>query len=234
MFRILRNAAYCRGCRKVIESKSRHDYVECDCGNAVDGGLDYARRVGDVAKLVDLSRYVEEDGTIVDEASKALNSENGEAVDVILKWVATRDKEEKEKMKYYRLKRDLPTFKEGELFYTDDLGSLYRVKDDLMAYYHKTVAKFPNILEDWFEEVPAPIRDIKTKAAFEAYVTLHPDERFFQAVRNFTRRYLNTKKTGAERPFIIASDLPPTELYADDTFHWECDEMLKEDDETES
>lgn len=93
MIRILRNAAYCRGCHKVIESKSRHNYVECDCGNAVDGGLDYARRVGDVTKLVDLSRYVEEDGTIVDEASKALQSENGEAVDAILKWAATRGKD---------------------------------------------------------------------------------------------------------------------------------------------
>lgn len=72
MSRILRNAVYCRGCRKVIESKSRHDYVECDCGNAVDGGLDYLRRVGDIAKMVDLSCYVEEDGTMVDEASKAL------------------------------------------------------------------------------------------------------------------------------------------------------------------
>lgn len=93
MTRILRNAAYCRGCHKVIESKSRHDYVVCDCGNAVDGGLDYARRVGDISKLVDLSRYVLEDGTMVDEASKALASENGEAVDAILKWVTIRDKD---------------------------------------------------------------------------------------------------------------------------------------------
>lgn len=132
-------------------------------------------------------------------------------------------------MKYYRLKKALPTFEKGELFYTDDRGSIVRVKDDLMAYYCTTVAKFPNMLEDWFEEAPAPVRDMKTKAAFEAYMTLHPDERFFQAVRNFTRRYLDTKKTGVERPFIIASDLPPTELYEDDTFFWECDEMLKEE-----
>jgi hypothetical protein len=96
MLKILRNAVYCRGCHKVIESRSRHNYVECDCGNAVDGGLDYARRVGDVAKLVELSRYVEEDGTIVDKASEALRSENGEAVDVILEWVTTRDKNKEE------------------------------------------------------------------------------------------------------------------------------------------
>lgn len=136
-------------------------------------------------------------------------------------------------MKYYRLKRDLPTFKEGELFYTDDLGSLYRVKDDLMAYYHKTIAKFPNMLEDWFEEVPAPIRDVKTKAAFEAYMALHPEERFFQAVRNFTRRYLNLKGTGVNGSFILVSNFPPA-VHEDDTFYWECDEMLKEDDESKS
>jgi hypothetical protein len=134
-------------------------------------------------------------------------------------------------MKYYRLKRDLPTFEKGELFYMDDFGSIHRVKDDLLAYYHTTVDKFQNMVEDWFEEVPAPARDAKTKAAFEAYMTLHPEQRFFQAVRNFTRRYLNLKGAGVDKPFIIASDLPPTELYEEDTFHWECDEMLKEEDE---
>ena len=124
-------------------------------------------------------------------------------------------------MKYYKLKKDLPTFKEGELFYTDDWGSLYRSSDDFMAYYYKTVAKFPNMLEDWFEEVPAPVRDAKTKAAFEAYMTLHPDERFFQAVRNFTRRYLVSDKS-----FILASEMPP-KVDEEDTFHWECDELMK-------
>lgn len=137
-------------------------------------------------------------------------------------------------MKYYQLMKDLPTFKEGELFYTNDYGSLVRVKDGLMAYYCETIKQFPNILEDWFREVPAPERDIETKHAFIEYLNGHREERFFQAVRNFTRRYLDTKKTGAERPFIIASDLPPTELYEEDTFHWECDEMLKEDDEAQS
>lgn len=32
-------------------------------------------------------------------------------------------------MKYYRLKRDLPTFEKGELFYMDDFGSIHRAKD---------------------------------------------------------------------------------------------------------
>lgn len=123
-------------------------------------------------------------------------------------------------MKYYKLKKDLPTFEEGELFYLDDWGSLYRVKDELLVYHYKTVAKFPNMLEDWFEEVPASVRDVKTKAAFEAYMALHPDERFFQAVRNFTRRYLDSDKS-----FIFASEMPP-KADEEDTFYWECDDML--------
>lgn len=131
-------------------------------------------------------------------------------------------------MKFYKLKKDLPTFKKGELFYLNEYGSLYRVSDDLMAYYHTTVAKFPNMLEDWFEEVPAPVRDLKTKTAFEAYMTLHPEERFFQAVRNFTRKYLDGTAN-----FIAASDNITAGSFVD-TFHWECDEMLKEDDEAQS
>lgn len=43
--RIIRNAARCDGCGDVIESKSRHDFVTCSCGNlSVDGGLDYTKR----------------------------------------------------------------------------------------------------------------------------------------------------------------------------------------------
>lgn len=134
-------------------------------------------------------------------------------------------------MKYYRLKKALPTYEKGELFYVNEYGDLTSNKNHMVVYMASTIAESPNILKDWFEKIPAPVRDLKTKIAFEAYMTLHPDERFFQAVRNFTRRYLNTKGTGVDKPFIIASDLPPTELYEDDTFHWECDEMLEGDDE---
>ena len=137
-------------------------------------------------------------------------------------------------MKYYKLAKDLPTFEEGELFYMDGSGSLCRAKDNILAYYHTTIAKFPNILEDWFYEVPAPERDSKTKYAFMEYLSDHKEERFFQAIRNFTRHYLNTKNKGIETPFIIASDLPQKALYEEDTFNWECDEMLKENDEIQS
>lgn len=137
-------------------------------------------------------------------------------------------------MKYYQLTKDLPTFKKGELFYSDGPGSLIRAKDKLMAYSHTTVAKFPNILKEWFREVPAPERDSKTKYAFMEYISDHKEERFFQAIRNFAREYL-----GDDFSFIYASK-KPLEDYVQrydgfqDTFYFECDrihELEHEEDE---
>lgn len=55
------------------------------------------------------------------------------------------------------------------------------------------------------------IRSEKTKQAFIDYLEEHPDERFWQAVRNFSGY-----------PFILASEQPPADLpYQLDTFHWE-------------
>ena len=42
---IIKNAIRCNICGDEIESKYRHDYVQCSCGTcAVDGGHDYLRR----------------------------------------------------------------------------------------------------------------------------------------------------------------------------------------------
>lgn len=56
-------------------------------------------------------------------------------------------------MKRYKLKRDLPTFKAGEIFYISDAGNLLRDGDNVPAYSWSTIDKFPNILTDWFEEI---------------------------------------------------------------------------------
>ena len=60
--RITRNAARCRVCKQVIESKHVHDYVSCACGAiAVDGGRSYLRRVGEPANFEeDLSEFTTE------------------------------------------------------------------------------------------------------------------------------------------------------------------------------
>lgn len=130
-------------------------------------------------------------------------------------------------MPYYRLKKDLPTYKAGDLFYTDDYGSLHHFKDDIMAYHHTTISKFPDMMKDWFEPAPAPIRDVKTRAAFEAYLMRNPEQRFFQAIRNFTRIYLN--KDVMDIDAVGCGD--NGEDFRDDTFSWECDEMIEKNEE---
>jgi len=56
-------------------------------------------------------------------------------------------------MKQYKLKRDLPTFNEGDEFCLNNNNDLYLKDSNIMAYSHITLEKFPNILTDWFEEV---------------------------------------------------------------------------------
>ena len=58
-------------------------------------------------------------------------------------------------MKRYKLLKDLPTFKAGDLFYISEYGALvYDDGDgDVMAYARQTLDMFPNILTEWFEEI---------------------------------------------------------------------------------
>lgn len=62
---IIKNAVKCLVCGDIIESKHRHDYVTCGCGNvSVDGGTDYLKRSFKVDNTwEDLSEYetIEED-----------------------------------------------------------------------------------------------------------------------------------------------------------------------------
>ena len=61
-------------------------------------------------------------------------------------------------MKRYKLKRDLPTFKAGDIFVLIDSGSLIHESDNVPAYSWSTIDKFPNILADWFEEIKESTR----------------------------------------------------------------------------
>lgn len=51
------NRVKCLICNDTIESKHRHDFVYCNCGNvAVDGGKDYLKRsVRDMDQVQELS-----------------------------------------------------------------------------------------------------------------------------------------------------------------------------------
>ena len=75
-------------------------------------------------------------------------------------------------MERYELRRDLPTFKAGEIFYLSDIGNLIHESDGVVAYSWSTIDKFPNILTDWFEEIkPAEplIKDEKIRKAVRAW-----------------------------------------------------------------
>lgn len=62
----------------------------------------------------------------------------------------------------YKLKRDLPTFRVGQIFYISPYGGLWldegldnegEPKSTVCAYSSRTLEKFPNILKGWFEEI---------------------------------------------------------------------------------
>ena len=69
-------------------------------------------------------------------------------------------------MKQYRLLKDLPTFKAGQLAYISKTGNLIAGTPEnqkttetgliIMIYHETTLKKFPNILTEWFEEMEEP------------------------------------------------------------------------------
>jgi hypothetical protein len=59
---LVQNQIKCKLCGDVIFSGYRHHFVSCKCGKvSVDGGMDYARRVGEFADIEDQSIWVEKD-----------------------------------------------------------------------------------------------------------------------------------------------------------------------------
>ena len=59
---IIQNELECKKCGDIIYSAYRHDFKYCKCGSvAVDGGMDYVRRVGKIEDIVERSMYMDED-----------------------------------------------------------------------------------------------------------------------------------------------------------------------------
>ena len=58
MERLIKNRIRCNRCGDEIESTHTHDFKFCKCGAvAVDGGLDYIRREGNLDAYTELSEY---------------------------------------------------------------------------------------------------------------------------------------------------------------------------------
>lgn len=68
-------------------------------------------------------------------------------------------------MAKYKLLKDLPTFKAGDLFYISQYGDLMHDGGNvgIMAYARHTLDMFPDILTEWFEEVQEPTDSIHWK-----------------------------------------------------------------------
>lgn len=76
-------------------------------------------------------------------------------------------------MKQYRLLKDLPTFRVGQLAYISKTGNLIAGTPEnqkttetgliIMIYHETTLKKFPNILTEWFEEIQEPTDSIHWK-----------------------------------------------------------------------
>jgi hypothetical protein len=55
----------------------------------------------------------------------------------------------------YILKKDLPTFKAGIEARLSKQGNLVSVDGEILTIYsYSALAKFPNILTEWFEPIP--------------------------------------------------------------------------------
>ena len=56
--KILVNKIKKKKCKDIIESKHVHDFKWCTCKSiAVDGGLEYLRRVGNLEDIIELSEF---------------------------------------------------------------------------------------------------------------------------------------------------------------------------------
>lgn len=76
-------------------------------------------------------------------------------------------------MKRYKLLKDLPTFKAGQLAHISKTGNLIAGTPEnqkttetgliIMIYHETTLKKFPNILTEWFEEIEEPTDSIHWK-----------------------------------------------------------------------
>lgn len=60
--KIIKNCIQCKACGEVIESKSRHQFVNCSCGRcSVNGGLEYLRRAAETRDAFIEKSQFEED-----------------------------------------------------------------------------------------------------------------------------------------------------------------------------
>ena len=88
--KIIENRAQCKLCQDIIESKKTNDLKRCSCGSiAVDGGLDYIKRLGNLDNIIELTKY-EGDEIMTEEKIEYCTCENLKSVhsenDDFMRW----------------------------------------------------------------------------------------------------------------------------------------------------
>ena len=87
---LLVNMAKCLKCGDVLISHHRHDFVECSCGAfAVDGGVDYTRRLGTPLDYLELS--LTEDSPFEEIRKYLCRGSRGVSGEEPLKWIPLCD-----------------------------------------------------------------------------------------------------------------------------------------------
>lgn len=101
-------------------------------------------------------------------------------------------------MKRYRLKKDLPTLKAGEEFYISYYGHLVHLEDEIIAYTRSTLEKFPNILKDWFEEIPEKPKTVWNLEEDDVFymISYDEDEQFCPRHAYWRDRYEKYREIG--------------------------------------
>ncbi len=69
--KILFNSIQCKHCKQIINSRHVHHCISCKCGKvAVDGGLDYLKRSGNMKDVIEASILIDDNGEIINHALK--------------------------------------------------------------------------------------------------------------------------------------------------------------------
>lgn len=119
--------------------------------------------------------------------------------------------------------------KTGEVVEVNALGLVFNRHNqpfDLGKY--ASIKELTEAWEDYESE-----RDKMTKWKFFEYLQFHRDERFLQAVRNFTKEYIDDD---ANFLFVSKHSLEDYIRHYDkfyDTFYWECDSMMDKNNDSE-
>lgn len=112
--------------------------------------------------------------------------------------------------KLYGLKKDLPTFKAGMLFELSKQGNLILrgecISDCEVVYSAQTLQKFPNILRDWFEEIPEEPRTVDDLKYGDKFYSISSDGFITTETYQLDKQYDDDMRIALGNAFMTKDD----------------------------